>query len=355
MLNPCETLNRKNMLSKAAKRRQRKNKLLGAKEKPLLTEIPDGKLDGKLDGKPEGKDVFFAMETGDPDDVIALLWLIAHPQITLRGIAVSKGSANQVGYLRMLLRKINDSIPLPDIPVGPVSPETKKDHLSHGIVKMFGFTDFTPSEYGERGVNLLSTFLEVYPQCTVLTGGPLTVIQECLERNPELKIYNLVTQGGFAGARCVAKEHQLEKFRDVVAIGTWNFNTDIKAAKYVLQSDRILHKRFVSKDVCHGVVWTNEIHTAVSQALQKPGVHPAWQIMYDGMDQYRSRPHRLPKKLHDPLAALCIVNPKVCEFMEVEIESTRGGWGSYPKKGTNNWISVQLHMDLFTQGFLTFE
>ena len=114
------------MVSKAAKRRQRKNKLLIAKETPLQTE-------GKPNGMPDGKDVFFAMETGDPDDVIALLWLIAHPQITLRGIAVSKGSANQVGYLRMLLQKINDLIPLPEIPVAAVTPETKRTTSRMGL------------------------------------------------------------------------------------------------------------------------------------------------------------------------------------------------------------------------------
>ena len=66
-------------------------------------------------------DVFFAMETGDPDDIFALLWIIAEQSVTLRGIAVSKGSLDQVGFLLWLLNQFN-SPQIKTIPICPVVP-----------------------------------------------------------------------------------------------------------------------------------------------------------------------------------------------------------------------------------------
>merc|ERR1712151_1294860 len=49
----------------------------------------------------------FDMETGDPDDVLTLLFLASHPDIDLRAVTITPGSQEQVALVRWLLQEMN--------------------------------------------------------------------------------------------------------------------------------------------------------------------------------------------------------------------------------------------------------
>jgi hypothetical protein len=65
---------------------------------------------------------------------------------------------------------------------------------------------------------------------------------------------------GFAGEGVVPAEKQLPKFRGRTTCPTHNLMGDRKAAELVASYAHIPDKRFVSKNVCHGVVYDQSMH-----------------------------------------------------------------------------------------------
>ena len=50
---------------------------------------------------------------------------------------------------------------------------------------------------------------------------------------------------------CVLEEDELPKFKGKKYVPTYNFNSDIKSALKVLNSERVHDIKLVSKNVCH--------------------------------------------------------------------------------------------------------
>lgn len=247
-------------------------------------------------------DVALDMETGDPDDVLALLYLLAEPRVALRCVTVFKGSPDQVGLVRSMLQrgsrlahcrhcegKVGGGVRAlheagcARIPVGSLNLDTTKRHLSRGLPRLFGETeDASPDA---DSVEVLLATIKQYPSLTMITGAPLSAVHRLLRDHPEVVIQRLVAQGGFAGSRCVLPENQLPKFKDKEVMSTWNFGGDIPAARFVLGCDRILTKLCVSKDVCHGVIYNAADHEAMTGLMRTDGAHPAWSVFFTAMDR----------------------------------------------------------------------
>jgi len=94
-------------------------------------------------------DVFFLMETGDPDDIITLVMMIAHSRFSLHGVSIFPGGTDQgklsqvtkislvqVGFVKGVLSHLNINIP-----VGSCREEIKldknKQYLSVGLPRLF--------------------------------------------------------------------------------------------------------------------------------------------------------------------------------------------------------------------------
>ncbi|HEU4536193.1 MAG TPA: hypothetical protein VFS00_18845, partial [Polyangiaceae bacterium] len=128
---------------------------------------------------------------------------------------------------------------------------------------------------------------------TLVTGGPLKNLGAALKL-PGFRLGRLVAQGGFAGEGVVPPERQLPKFRGRVTCPTYNLNGDPKAALAALAHPGIGVKRFVSKNVCHGVVYDRALHALVGTLK---GRSPSLRLIWQGMDAYlqkapSSRPAR---------------------------------------------------------------
>lgn len=141
------------------------------------------------------------------------------------------------------------------------------------------------------------------------------------------------------------EECRLDKFKGKITCATFNLNGDPKSGLLAIGSDQIKEKRFVSKNVCHGMIYDHEMHEQVYPFRDK---NAGLRLIYDGMDNYLKKRSE-GKKFHNPLACAVAVNPDICEFREVELYREKGQWGSRLADGTNTFISISANKEKFIQ------
>ncbi len=52
------------------------------------------------------------MGTGDPDDFLALLFLLGHPKVNLKAVTLTPGNAEQIGLIKKALHWFKTDIPI---------------------------------------------------------------------------------------------------------------------------------------------------------------------------------------------------------------------------------------------------
>lgn len=285
-------------------------------------------------------DIVWDMETNDPDDFITLLMLAGHPQVNLKAVTILPGSPAQVGFVRHALNNWFDM----DIPIGARNLASQKSRVSDWHYLAYGNVaeslDALPSDEVLRQNCDADTIL--------LTGAALTNIRTAIrkseEANEEFIVGSIVVQGGFAGEGVVPLDLQMEKFKGLVMCPTHNLMGDKKAAHLVLEHGGFGTRRFVSKNVCHRVVYDQTMHKSFEQLKDKSvSLTKIWQ----GMEVYLNQVNPSGKMLHDPLAATCAINPKVVSWAEVALFREGSEWGSRPLPESNTWISIDYDHDLF--------
>jgi pyrimidine-specific ribonucleoside hydrolase len=281
------------------------------------------------------------METADPDDVFTLCLLATHPRVDLLSVTVHPGSKHQIGIVRHILNKLGFG--LSDIMIGSAKPNYPKQCVSEFHYKWLG--EIPPSDEDDTGANVLGHSWEE-TNYKIVTGAALTNVGNFLSNVPVVpSIEEIVVQGGFAGDSVVPEEYRLDKFKGKETCPTFNLNGNIEAAKQVIASNVFRTKRFVSKNVCHGIVYDYEMHERI-----KPYRHnnAGLELIVEGMEKYLKKKSS-GKAFHDPLAACVAISSDCCEFREVELYRERGEWGSRLKAGTNTFISIKCNRDRFEQ------
>jgi len=282
--------------------------------------------------------VLLDMETQDPDDLFALAFLVSRPDVNVRGVSITPGSAEQVGLIKEALNRME----VGDIPVGSYNADHPKTCISQWWINFLG----EPTRMCQyEADHLYYEVFDTYPDAVLITGGPLKGLGKYLRSGwaTHAPISKWVCQGGFAGDNIVPEEHRLAKFQGKVTCPTFNLNGDVKSALMAIESPLIKHGTFVSKNVCHGVVYDQAMHEIVETVKDK---NAALRLMYDGMSHYLSKKPN-GKIFHDPLAAAVAVNPSICQFAEVQLYREKGEWGSREAKGTNTFISYAVDKDAF--------
>lgn len=282
------------------------------------------------------------METSDPDDFLTLLMLIGHPRVDLRAVTVTPGTAEQVGLVRWALRELGRD----DIPVGAYDIARDKQCVSAWHYDAYGA--IPPSRDAELGPVLLRR--AVQPGVTLVTGAALKNLGAIIRgvHADAFVLDRLVVQGGFAGEGVVPPERQLEKFRGRVTCPSFNLNGDPKAVLAALAHPGIRLRRFVSKNVCHGVVYDADVHAQVGELRQRSA---SLALIWRGMDHYL-RKHPGGKIIHDPLAACCAIDESIGQWAEVDVYRARGEWGARPAAGTRTFIIVDYDRPRFLATFL---
>lgn len=282
-------------------------------------------------------EIIFDMETRDPDDFFALCFLLSHPDVHLILVTANPGSAEQVALIREVLSRCDAN----GIPVGSRNSKSNPNAVSEFHYDVLGKTG--RAEPDGIAHELLAGAFEAHPKATFLTGAPLHNGRLLLNNHPTLQIQRWVGQGGFAGDNVVPPKQRLDKFASLETCVTRNLSADGKSARMMLASSQILRKELVSKNVCHGVSYDQQMHKRLCEVgLGRAGVR----LIYQGMGCYL-RQHPEGKMFHDPLAACVAVNPEIVTFAEVEMYEVSGAWEARSAKDTNTFITTAVDQERF--------
>eukprot|EP00928_Gymnodinium_smaydae_P099099 TRINITY_DN9369_c0_g3_i2.p1 TRINITY_DN9369_c0_g3~~TRINITY_DN9369_c0_g3_i2.p1 ORF type:complete len:631 (-),score=69.55 TRINITY_DN9369_c0_g3_i2:82-1842(-) len=332
--------------SSAASKKRRWGRKQGYPEAPL----PEGRTESSASGSRKTNATrerrrptpyVFDMETGDPDDVLTLLFLCSHPDVDLRAVTITPGTSEQVALVRWLLTQVGMTHIRLGAQAWPANAD-KKVNLQTVFYDSFGrlYSGEPSCESADR------VLLECCNESTtLLTGGPLHNLGAALKLH-EFRLGRWVAQGGFAGEGVVPSHLQMDKFKGQYVCSTWNFCGNIPAAEAALASAAISRKICVSKNVCHSVVYDDDWHAALGAAACAEEKNDsrsrraiAFRMMYKSMDAYlRRKPDG--KKLHDPLALAVALDESVCTVAEVNLFCQKGKWGSKLCPGRGVWISI---------------
>lgn len=270
--------------------------------------------------------IVFDMETGDPDDVMALAVLATHPRVDLRAVTVFPGGRDQVGLVRSVLDRLGRT----EVPIGAGTPKKEAPRVGTFYNQWLGKTGEVDAEYS--ATEILCAMLD--PGVTLLTGAALTNVHNAWLAGAEIDRW--VCQGGFAGDSVVPEDLRLEKFKGRETCPTYNLNGNVEAAKRLLKSGHEIW--FVPKSVCHGFTFTGED--------QLPeGAHEGLDLVRQGLRLYQGR----PKALHDVLAAVLAIDPGSALWVSGEMYRQRGEWGFR----TTPWfhrVAVGIHRGMVEQG-----
>src|SRR5262249_26718693 len=145
-------------------------------------------------------DVVWDMETQDPDDFLTLLLLLGHPQVNLKAVTITPGSAHQVGLVRRALGWFGK-----DLPVGANNLDHPKPCVSSWHYRAYG--EVPPSREAEPGGEVLRRSCD--ENTTLITGAPLKNPGAALRLGGDsFRLGRWVAQGGFAGEGVVPRERQ---------------------------------------------------------------------------------------------------------------------------------------------------
>lgn len=286
--------------------------------------------------------MIFEMETGDPDDYLTLLFLIGHPKVDLIGVNVNPGGWDQVSIVKQAFKRFG----IMNVPVGAfLTSDDSKNRVSGWHFKSAGL-DNTRVAPDIEGFNLLN---QLYAEdVTLITGSPLKNVGKFLTEFPDRKLGRVIVQGGFAGEGVVPPEIQMEKFKGLSSVPSYNLNGDIKSAIAVIESPNFLEKKFVSKNVCHGVLFDEQIKKSIYLKLHEiTKIRRLDNLMLQRYLNIFVNSCSEGKKLHDLLAAACAIDTSIGTWAKVNMSRVNGGWMSELNDHSNLEVIINYDKNKF--------
>lgn len=275
------------------------------------------------------------MESNDPDDFFTLLLLANHPQIDLQAVTLMPGTPAQVGLVKWALEKLGKSIP-----IGVYRREHKSPSVSEWHYKAYGH--IPPCDEAEDADVLLARILG--PESTLICGAaPKNLGRVMARMGADFRLGRWVQQGGFAGDSVVPPQYRLPKFEGRETCPSFNPNGAPQETLAGLAHPGIARRLFISKNVCHGVMYDQALHQALAPFIAQS---PSLALIYQGMDVYLDK-RAEGKAFHDPLAACCAIDENVGIWADVEIYRSKGEWGSRLSPTPNAQISIHYDAERF--------
>jgi hypothetical protein len=298
-------------------------------------------------------DVHFDMETADPDDAMTLAWLATHPKVSLRGVTVTPGGRDQVRLVRTILDRLeNDQrtaiVGALDIDDGKQRVSGFHDRWLPGWKESCAGPDGTP-------VEVMRQVRRCWPETTLLTGAPLRNVIDFFDSGGDF-FRHWTCQGGFAGNNVVDDADQLPKFRGMKTCPTWNLGGS-PGAERLFHSRRVGLIRFVSKNVCHGVVFGPAELDWVNGSSEKCPPHAGLSLVLQGMEVYMERKPQ-GKALHDLVAAVAMADPHTAQWRHGMPFKEKGKWGwdlleeDDPDPPPPRYITTKVNPFMFLQGLI---
>lgn len=294
------------------------------------------------------------METNDPDDYMMLLFLMSYPSINITGITVYPGTPEQVGLIRSTLKLFGMKVPIGASDIkdrGCYSRDKYQVRDNPEISDIHKrFIDFGPEDSDLYSSECLYNSNQL--DAEILCGAPLTNIAQYINiyKHTKLNKLPLTVQGGFAGDNIATP--LVKRFREKGNVWrTFNLNGDVNSADIVLKSDVFECKSFISKNITHACHYTKQTHKDLEPYIKS---NTPLEFLHRCMGKYLETRNR--KAFHDVLAAVCMIEPRVAEWREIQLyHKEKDGnvyWGSYISPDSNTYITIDYDKEMYFR-FLT--
>ena len=272
----------------------------------------------------------------DPDDFLALCYLVGRGSVNVRLITVSPGDPDQVAVAKFLLAEVGL-----DVPVGVGRKGGARSSVAgvhKGLLHRYDFPRELPHD--GYGPDLIEQTMQQYPACEVFACGPLNSVGSFVAEHPDAQLACATMQGGF----CSYDVHglnvaKLEKFAGKRTVGTFNLNGDVRGARAFLGAN-IQVRRFVGKHLCHTIVYDRQRYHQIQDTR-----NGAQALFAEAMSKYLAR-NKKGKVLHDVVAAVAHMHPEIFTWITGRLYRDRGEWGTELAE-EGDLIAVDVDRDAF--------
>ncbi|KAK8856884.1 nucleoside hydrolase [Apiospora arundinis] len=276
----------------------------------------------------------------DPDDGLALAYLVLHPRCNLLGVTiVTDDVQKRAAVASVLLRALGPEAAKIPIHCGRRAPllegEGQKDCQQYPFIQKKGDVlnrpENTAVDFMRKAIH------ENLNEVVICTIGPLSNLGLLFALDPEIALAcrGLVSMGG--------------KFLPEGASNReWNMCVDRTAAGIVVNTRRPSH-RFVGLDVTRQVMWTAEEYLAFQDKLQEGSLKTVldkcskWWLKLKGRMTF-----------HDPLAAAVIFEPQLCKWVagRITVDPRNAHTTFAASEGGPDLIASEVDSDAFFKHFL---
>ncbi|HKB37059.1 MAG TPA: nucleoside hydrolase [Gemmataceae bacterium] len=267
----------------------------------------------------------------DPDDFFAILYLVS-AGVNIRALLLSPGDPDQVAIARLIC----DEVGL-NIPVGVSKPDrtaASSGGMHHELLARRGRP--LAGKADGPGEDVLEQVFRDGMELFII--GPPSNVGKFLKKHPEAAIVRATMQGGFVPYSVHRPSRVLPQFEGKEWMPSYNPNGD-RPGTLAFCAAQVGERRFVSKNVCHTVVYNREVHATLGPKDR------ASELFKDGMDLYLARHEG--KMFHDPTAAVCHLHPEVATWVRGKLVKQQGGWST--ESGGEDFFAVDLDYERLWQ------
>lgn len=236
----------------------------------------------------------------DPDDMIAILWLLAQSNINIDTIFITPGDVDQIAVAEFIRKECshNFRINTPKINREKRIGKSSSGGAHYKLLKKYGAPLTGTADADIQNIPYAVSILSIGPMTNLYTH-----LSSINEQN-NCHFLNTVIQGGFTPYRYGKPSVILDKFTGLEYCPSFNFSGDIKAFDWA--ADFFHYATYVSKNICH------TLKSVQTDFNDKPNTR-AGELMYEFISIYFEK-HK-EKALHDVLPAM-IVNEEFGDFVD---------------------------------------
>jgi pyrimidine-specific ribonucleoside hydrolase len=271
----------------------------------------------------------------DPDDFFALCYFIqAGVQIDM--ICVQPGDPDQISFTKSFIKECGINCPVVSSKKDRNKSSLSMPHIR--FAKLMGW-DCNGKSDG-FGLDYIKDIFQ--EQTEIFVCGPCTTVGRFSETQT---INKLTMQGGYISYEEI-EEHGIipkvkaDKFLGKKTVPSFNPGGDKKAMLALLNAN-IKERRFVSKNLCHTILYDREIHKFV---LKRPCQDSIDFMFRKFMDSFLE--NQPCKAFHDPTAAVCHVHPEIATWVDGSLYYNSGEWGFNIIENGNSKITADVETDM---------
>lgn len=271
-----------------------------------------------------------------PESIIAILYLLKHPNVSVCAVTISCGETHvEIGARNMLM--LLDYLGFSDIPVAAgKSTPLQVNHTFPNIWRDWSDSFFnlkyvylppTDLEPSSMDASELITFIarSSTKKITLLTIGPLTNIAIALQSDPSIKdkIEEIFIMGGAVRVSGNLKDGYMDPSLCRNNKAEWNIWIDPHAAEIVFESG--IPITLIPLDATNKVPVTNEFYERLGEVKHTPEAKIAFNILNPNSPNFISN-------FWDSLAAVTLTDQSIVSLEEhhIEVVTTNGfeniGW-----------------------------